>query len=82
MRTGVAFSPTGEPMGNDLLPSISLLVPISSKILASPLLCLPPDFTLVSCLAYFSNTKMEATCSSDTSVDRTHQNSLIRGAPG
>jgi hypothetical protein len=26
-------------------------------------------FTLVSCLAYFSALKMEATCSSDTSVD-------------
>jgi hypothetical protein len=32
-------------------------------------LCLPSTFTLVSCLAYFSTLKMEATCSSATSVD-------------
>jgi hypothetical protein len=31
--------------------------------------CLPPAFTLVSCLAYFTTLKMEATCSSETSVD-------------
>jgi hypothetical protein len=31
--------------------------------------CLPPVFTLVSCLTYFSTLKMEATCSSETSVD-------------
>jgi hypothetical protein len=30
-------------------------------------LCLPPDFTLVSCSAYFSTLKMEAMCSSETS---------------
>jgi hypothetical protein len=32
-------------------------------------LCLPPAFTLVSCSAYFLTLKMEATCSSETSVD-------------
>jgi hypothetical protein len=32
-------------------------------------LCLPPDFTLVSCLAYSSALKMEATCSSEAPVD-------------
>jgi hypothetical protein len=31
--------------------------------------CTPPAFTLVSCLAYSSSLKMEATCSSETSVD-------------
>jgi hypothetical protein len=39
-----------------------------SKISASRLLCLPPAFTLVSCLAYSSTLKMEATCSSGISV--------------
>jgi hypothetical protein len=32
-------------------------------------LCMPPAFTLVSCLAYSSILKMEAICSSETSVD-------------
>jgi hypothetical protein len=32
-------------------------------------LCLPPVFTLVSCLAYSSTLKMEAKCSSETSVE-------------
>jgi hypothetical protein len=32
-------------------------------------LCLPPAFTPVSCLAYSSTLKMEAKCSSETSVD-------------
>jgi hypothetical protein len=32
-------------------------------------LCLPPAFTLASCLPYFSTLKMEATCSSETSVN-------------
>jgi hypothetical protein len=32
-------------------------------------LCLPPDFTLISCLAYSSTLKTEATCSSETSVE-------------
>jgi hypothetical protein len=32
-------------------------------------LCLSPGFTLVSCSPYSSNLKMEATCSSETSVD-------------
>jgi hypothetical protein len=32
-------------------------------------LCLPPTFTLVSCLSYSSTLKMETTCSSETSVD-------------
>jgi hypothetical protein len=32
-------------------------------------ICLPPAFTLVSCRAYCSNLKMEATCSSKTPVD-------------
>jgi hypothetical protein len=32
-------------------------------------LCLQPAFTLVSCSAYNSTLKMEATCSSETSVD-------------
>jgi hypothetical protein len=31
--------------------------------------CLPPDFTLVSCLAYSSTPKIEAIYSSETSVD-------------
>jgi hypothetical protein len=31
-------------------------------------LCLPPDFTFVSCATYFSTLKMEAICSSETSV--------------
>jgi hypothetical protein len=30
---------------------------------------LPPAFTLVSCFAYYSTLKMDATCSSETSVD-------------
>jgi hypothetical protein len=30
---------------------------------------LPPDFTLVSCSAYFSTLKMGAICSSEMSVD-------------
>jgi hypothetical protein len=33
------------------------------------LLCLPPAFTLVPCLAYSSNLKMVAICSSETLVD-------------
>jgi hypothetical protein len=33
------------------------------------LLCLPPAFTLVYCLAYCSTLKMEAICSSETSGD-------------
>jgi hypothetical protein len=33
-----------------------------------PQLRLPPAFTLVSCLAYSSTLKIEATCSSETSV--------------
>jgi hypothetical protein len=32
-------------------------------------LCLSPDFTLVSCSAYSSTLKMEAICTSETSVD-------------
>jgi hypothetical protein len=32
------------------------------------LLCLPPAFTLVSCLAYFSTLKIETICSFETSV--------------
>jgi hypothetical protein len=32
-------------------------------------LCLPPAFTLLSCSAYSSTMKMEAMCSSETSVD-------------
>jgi hypothetical protein len=32
-------------------------------------LCFPPAFILVSCFAYFSTLKMEATCASETSVD-------------
>jgi hypothetical protein len=32
-------------------------------------LCLPPAFTLVSCLAYSSTLKMEAICSFEMSVD-------------
>jgi hypothetical protein len=31
--------------------------------------CLPPAFTLVSCLAYSSAMKMEATCPSETLVN-------------
>jgi hypothetical protein len=33
------------------------------------LLCLSPSFTLVPCLTYCSNVKMEATCSFEASVD-------------
>jgi hypothetical protein len=36
---------------------------------ASRLLCLPPAFMLVSCLAHSSTLKIEATCSSETPVD-------------
>jgi hypothetical protein len=32
-------------------------------------LCLPPAFTVVSCLDYSSTLKMEEKCSSETSVD-------------
>jgi hypothetical protein len=32
-------------------------------------LCLPPSFTLISCLAYSSTLKKEATCTSETSAD-------------
>jgi hypothetical protein len=41
--------------------------------------CLPPDITLVSCSAYSSNLKMEAICSSETSVDfqRTTEDSTL-----
>jgi hypothetical protein len=42
---------------------------MKSSIFRDISLCLPPDFTLVSCLAYFSTLKLEATCSSETSVD-------------
>jgi hypothetical protein len=33
------------------------------------MLCLQPTVTLISCLAYSSILQMEATCSSETSVD-------------
>jgi hypothetical protein len=46
--------------------SICLLVHV---ITANRLLCLPPAFTLVSCLAYSSTQKMEVTRSSETSVN-------------
>jgi hypothetical protein len=40
------------------------------KMLRSPLkVTLPPAFTLVSCLAYFSTLKTEVTCSSEALVD-------------
>jgi hypothetical protein len=39
------------------------------EISASRLLCLPPTFTLVSCLAHSSILKMETTCTFETSVD-------------
>jgi hypothetical protein len=39
------------------------------SILQAEQLCLPPAFTLVSCLAYSSTTKMEATCSFEMSAD-------------
>jgi hypothetical protein len=35
----------------------------------SLLLCLPPAFMLVSCMAYSSTLKIEVICSSETSVD-------------
>jgi hypothetical protein len=34
-----------------------------------PYVCLPPAFTVVSCFAYSSTLKIEATCSSEISVD-------------
>jgi hypothetical protein len=40
-----------------------------NKVSKKPELCLPPAFTLVSCSAYSSTLKMEAICSSETSVD-------------
>jgi hypothetical protein len=40
-----------------------------SKNKLSKPLCLPSDFTLVSCSPYFSTLKMVAICSSETSVD-------------
>jgi hypothetical protein len=40
-----------------------------NAVASQPTLCLPPAFTLVSCLAYSSTLKMEAKCSSETSVD-------------
>jgi hypothetical protein len=43
------------------------------------LLCLPPAFTLVSCSAYSSTLKMEAICSSETSVD--FQRTTLRYIP-
>jgi hypothetical protein len=65
----VQFCPIGEPTGTEFCSSISFLFPIKSKIPAGRLLCLPPAFTLVSCSAYFSTLKVEATCSSEMSVD-------------
>jgi hypothetical protein len=52
-----------------LMSSISLLFPVYSGISAGPLFFLSHAFTLVSCLVYHSVLKMEATCSSETSVD-------------
>jgi hypothetical protein len=46
----------------------------------SPLLCLPPAFTLVSCSASSSTLKIEATYSSETSVD--FQRATQRYIPG
>jgi hypothetical protein len=65
----VSFCPTGELTGTEFHSSISLLSPIQSEIPASRMLRLPLDFTLVSCSAYSSILKMEAGCSSGTSVD-------------
>jgi hypothetical protein len=42
---------------------------LSSGFILVHKLCLPPAFTLVSCSAYSSTLKMEAICSSETSVD-------------
>jgi hypothetical protein len=69
MGTGGSFYPTGEPMGTDVLSSISLLFPIKSEISEIRLICLPPAFTLVSFLAHYLTLKMEAICSSETSDD-------------
>jgi hypothetical protein len=40
-----------------------------TSIVPCPSLCLPPAFTLVSCSGHSSTLKMEAKCSSETSVD-------------
>jgi hypothetical protein len=64
----VSFCPAGEPTGIEFHSSISLLFPIQPEIPASRLLCLPPAFTLVSYSDYSSTLKMEAMCSSETSV--------------
>jgi hypothetical protein len=48
---------------------MSLLFPTLSEISTSRLLCLPPAFTLIPSSAYFFTLKMEAICSSATSVD-------------
>jgi hypothetical protein len=58
----------GEPMGMDLLSSISFLFATQSRILASQLFCLPPAFMLVSYCAYSSTLKMEPTRSFETLV--------------
>jgi hypothetical protein len=43
--------------------------PIGDKNQSLGWLCLPPAFMLVPCSAYFSTLKMEAICSSETSVE-------------
>jgi hypothetical protein len=47
----------------------NILPPFSGSKNKQAELCLPPAYTLVSCSAYFSTMKMEAICSSETSVD-------------
>jgi hypothetical protein len=42
---------------------------LNNKTSKKPELCFPPAFMLVSCLAYSSTLKMEAICSSKTSVE-------------
>jgi hypothetical protein len=54
-----------------------VLTPVVMK---SSIFCLPPAFTLVSCTAYSRTLKMEAICSSETSVDT--QRTTRRSIPG
>jgi hypothetical protein len=58
----------GKAMGTDSQSSISPLVSYIISNFGRNLLCLPPDFTLVSCLAYLSTLKAEPIYSSETSV--------------
>jgi hypothetical protein len=69
MDTGGSFCPTGEPTGMTCCLPFLFRFLYNPRFGASRLLCLSPSFVLISCSAYSSILKMEATCSSENSVD-------------